>query len=233
MTVLWNVTPRPLVGLVAAAAGQATLVDAFGTTSTIAPLDGWYRLLPRRGAVEHRATRLELDAGRWAAMADRRAAWRGRTREPAAAVADGLHFADAASAWRTAPSPSTSRPAAVGTFGPPISRELDLAGMPTQIFQRQVMRSHPTAEFAPSTCRTTAWCRTPGRRPTFPPPMPACGHRRQRGQRGLSRTGDYFVRQEVPDTWQGRQVNFGRMFFSTIRCEATAWARARRASSRC
>jgi hypothetical protein len=107
------------------------------------------------------------------------------------------------------------------TFGLPISREFDLAGTPTQIFQRQVM------QLAPDGTVQTMNLLDEGLMPytkkngsVFPAPDPSLrGSAPNPADPAYADRVIQFVRDNAPDTFQGHKVNFGQTFFNTVTCD--------------
>jgi hypothetical protein len=222
VTVVWNATPRPLTGLVSAGAASATLVDTYGRTSTINPVDGWYQVYldPARSNTEPRDASLMLVGGRpWLIV--EQVGGNARGSQPPR-VAEGLYFPE--SGFSVANSKFAEYFRGRGgkdTFGLPISREFDLLGAPTQIFQRQIMQVGPDGNVQTLNLLDEGlmpYTKLNGS--VFPAPDPGL-------RSGAPNPADpayvdkviRFVQQNAPDTWQGRRVNFGQTFFNTITCQ--------------
>jgi hypothetical protein len=106
------------------------------------------------------------------------------------------------------------------TFGLPITREFDLMGSPTQIYQRQVMQL--TEEGGVRTLNLLDNELMPYTRfngSVLPGPDDGL-----KSQTPRAADQDYadkmirFVRDKAPDSFQNRAVNFGRSFFDTVTC---------------
>ena len=227
VTVVWNVTPKPVVGLVAAAASRATLVDAYGNTSQIAPTDGWYQLYldGARSNTEPRDSSLLLVGGRpWLIVEDLGS---GAPASQPPRTADALYFQESGFAVANGEFAEYFQGrGGKDTFGLPISREFDLQGMRTQIFQRQVMQLRPDGKVATLNLLDEGLMPYTALNGSIVP-GPDAGLRAQAPSPSDPAYADKviaFVQQHAPDTWQGRRVNFGQTFFNTIRCEGAGAA---------
>jgi hypothetical protein len=220
VTLVWNASTRPLLGLVSAAAGEAVLVDALGRTSQIRPQNGFYELYlaAARSNTEPRDHSLTLVGGApWLIVEQTAASGAGRPPQ----VADGLFFAETGfSAANAKFAEYYQRRGGKNTFGLPISRELDLLGAPTQLFQRQVIQIGPDGEvrtlnlldpeLMPYTIINNSVF--PGADPNLKAAAPTPADPAY-ADRIVA-----FVREHAPDTWQGLPVNFGRTVFGTVTC---------------
>ncbi|MFN0070970.1 MAG: hypothetical protein ACKVVP_05710 [Chloroflexota bacterium] len=220
VTVIWNVSRRPLVGVVTAGANEATLLDAYGRAAPIRAQDGAYRvyLSSARANTEPRDPSLLLVGGRpWIIV--EKIATNARASQPPR-IEDGLRFENGFSVANASFAEYFKLRGGKNSFGLPISREFDLQGAPTQIFQRQVMQLTPEGgvrtlnlldpELMPYTRFNGSVL--PGADDAVKAQTPSAADR------------DYaekivrFVRERAPDSWQSKNVSFGRSFFSSVTC---------------
>jgi hypothetical protein len=141
VTVVWNNTPRPVVAVVAASAGEGQLVDALGRSGPIGAPDGFYRIYldGARGNTDPRDFSLILNGGHPWMIVEPLAGGAPPSQPPSLQSATcysqtGYCVAN----WAFAD--YIDRNGGVEAFGLPISREFDLQGARTQVFQRQVLR---------------------------------------------------------------------------------------------
>jgi hypothetical protein len=222
VTVVWNTSRRPLEAQVRATAERATLVDPLGRTDEIAAEDGSYRLYlsAARTNTEPRDKSLTMVGGQpWLIV--EAIGGNPRSSQPPR-VEDGLYFKE------TGFSIANGRfveyfqgHGGKSTFGLPISREFDLYGARTQIFQRQVMQLTPDGDVQTLNLLDDLLPYTSINGSVFPAPDPKV--------KGAAPSPDdpayaskivEFVRQQAPDTWQGRAVGFGRTYFNAVTCES-------------
>ncbi len=222
VTVVWNVERRPLVGVVTASAAnsEATLLDAYGRSSPIKAEDGAYRvyLSEGRGNTEHRDSSLMLVGGRpWIIV--EKLGNNPRPSQPPK-VEEGLRFENGFSIANAQFEEYFKLRGGKDTFGLPITREFDLMGSPTQIYQRQVMQL--TEEGGVRTLNLLDNELMPYTRfngSILPGPDDGL-----KSQTPSAADRDYadkmirFVRDKAPDSFQNRAVNFGQSFFSTVKC---------------
>jgi hypothetical protein len=219
VTVLWNVTPRPLVGVVRAAANGATLVDSHGRKTEIAPRDGSYRVYldAARSNTDHRDHSLLLVGGRPAIIVEQLPANPPASQPPA--VAGGLSFENGFVVANGPFAEYFQQRGGVRTFGLPISREFDLLGAPTQIFQRQVLQLAPDGSVRTLNLLDDLMPYTSFNGSTLPGTDP--GLKSQAPSPADPAYADRivsFLREQAPDAWQGRNVRFGQTVFGTVTC---------------
>jgi hypothetical protein len=218
VTVIWNVSRRPLVGLVSAAASEAVLVDPHGRTSSITPQNGFYQVYldAARANTEPRDNSLTMVGGRPRLIVEQAS---GGSQPPG--VADGVFFGESGYSVANAKfAEYFERRGGKNTFGYPISREFDLLGSPTQIFQRQVMQLGPDGEvqtlnlldpdLMPYTAINNSVFPGPDESLKAAAPSPA--------DPAYADKIVQFVRERAPDTWDDQQVNFGQTVFNTVTC---------------
>lgn len=222
ITVVWNVTPRPLVGLIAAASSKALLVDALGRTSEIAPEGGYYRVYldAARSNTDPRDHSLLLVGGHPWLIVEQIGAGARPSQPPR--VEDGLFFKESGFAVANAQfAEYFQQRGGARTFGYPISREFDLNGARTQIFQRQVLQLDEDGEVRVlNLLEDDLFPYTRVNGSVFPGPDP-----KLKAAAPSPKDKDYaekivrFVRENAPDTWQGMPVNFASTFFNTVTCQ--------------
>ena len=222
ITVIWNTSPRPLVGLVRAAAERATLLDPFGRSTEIAAENGVYQLYlaAARSNTEPRDRSLLLVGGLpWLVVEE--IGPNARPSQPPR-VEDGAYFKESGFSIANQRFLDFFRShGGVATFGLPISREFELNGARAQIYQRQVLR------LARDGGVETLNLLDEGLMPyttingsTFPAPEATV-------RAGAPAPDDpayadkiaAFVRERAPDTFQGQPVNFGQTYLNTVRCD--------------
>jgi hypothetical protein len=222
VTVVWNVTPRPLTARIAAAASSATVLDSVGRKRTVAAADGVYDLYlaASRTFTEPRDPTLNLVGGPTLIVVEQLERNPAPARPPQALPGD--YFSESGySIARDAFAEYFNARGGLRTFGLPISREFDLLGAPAQLFQRQLVRLAPDGGvelmnlvdqgLLPYTKINGSVL--PGVDPSVSAGGPAPGDPAY-GQKIVQ-----FVRDRAPDTWQGRPVNFGSTVFNSVRCE--------------
>ena len=221
VTVIWNVTRRPLVGLVAATANQAALVDAYGRTSTITPQNGLYQVYldAARSDTEPRDASLTMVGGHPWLIVEQLGATARPSQPPQ--VAEGMFFPETGLSVANGKfAEYFQRRGGKNTFGLPISREFDLLGARTQMFQRQVMQLGPDGNVQTLNLLDEGLMPyTKINSSVFPAPDPAVkAAAPSPADPAYADKIIRFVREQAPDTWQGRPVNFGRTVFSTVSC---------------
>jgi hypothetical protein len=103
------------------------------------------------------------------------------------------------------------------TFGYPVSRDMTLRGFPVQIFQRVVMQLTPTGVQTLNLLDDGYLPYTTINGSTFPAPDEAL--RKATPNASDSDKLVEFVKQNAPDTWEGKPVNFFKTFSSTVTYE--------------
>ncbi|HEX3244601.1 MAG TPA: hypothetical protein VHX16_04285 [Chloroflexota bacterium] len=140
ITVLWNTGPKPVTALVQAAGAQATLVTPNGATSSVTAQGNELKLYlsGARSDTEPRDHSVRLVGGRPAILVE---AIDGESRpgrppriEQPTRYSSGFSVANAEFQEYVTQNGGTE------SVGQPISREFDLLGAPTQIFQRRVLQ---------------------------------------------------------------------------------------------
>lgn len=222
VTAIWNVSRRPLVGLVSAAANEATLVDAQGRKAPITAQDGAYRVYldSARSNTEPRDRELLLVGGRPWLIIEQIGANRRPSQPPR--VADGLSFESGFSVANAQFAEYFQGRGGKDTFGLPISREFDLLGSPTQIFQRHVMQLDEERNVRTLNLidpEMMPYTRMNGMQAPGPDPAFAAGAPNPSDPAYAQRIVE-FIRQQSPDTWQGQPVGFGEKFLGTVTCAA-------------
>jgi hypothetical protein len=218
VTVVWNVSRRPVVGLVSAATDEAVLVDAYGQVSEVTPQDGFYQVYldAARTNTEPRDSSLTMVGGRPWLIVEQAS---GGGQPPG--VADGLSFSESGySVANGRFAEYFQRRGGKNTFGYPISREFDLLGAPTQIFQRQVMQLGPDGNVQtlnlldPDLMPYTAINNSvfPGTDESLKAAAP------NPGDPAYAERIVRFVRDHAPDVWDSQPVNFGQTVFNTVTC---------------
>ncbi|MFN0074540.1 MAG: hypothetical protein ACKVVP_23920 [Chloroflexota bacterium] len=140
ITVLWNTGPTPLFGIVQSAGSEALLVSPSGASSVIRSQDGEYRLhlSAARSDTEPRDGNVRLVGGRPAVLIEDIAAGARTSRpprvEPVTRHASGFSIGNAQFQAYLAQNGGAETP------GLPISREFDLLGAPTQVFQNRILQ---------------------------------------------------------------------------------------------
>jgi hypothetical protein len=222
VTVVWNVERRPLVGVVTAASAnsEATLMDAYGRSSSIRAENGLFRvyLSEGRGNTEHRDGSLMLVGGRPLIIVEK-VGNNPRPSQPPG-VEEGERFENGFSVANAQFLEYFKVRGGKNSFGLPITREFDLMGSPTQIYQRQVMQL--TEDGGVRTLNlldNDLMPYTNFNGSVLPGPDDAL-----KAQTPSAAAPNYanamvsFVRDKAPDSWQNRQVNFGKTVFNTVTC---------------
>jgi hypothetical protein len=221
VTVIWNVSPKPLVGLVAAATPRATLVDPVGRSGEIAAQGGYYQVYldGARGNTDPRDDKLILMPGQpW--MIVEQVGGQARPSQPPA-VAEAMYFKESGFAIANAQfAEYYQRRGGKNSFGLPISREFDLLGARTQIFQRHVMQLGSDGNVQLLNLLDEGlmpYTRINGS--TFPGPDPAVkGASPSPADPAYATKIVGFIQERAPDSWQGRAVNFGSTVANTVTC---------------
>jgi hypothetical protein len=220
VTVVWNAERRPLVGVVSAAVDEATLLDAYGRSTSIKAENGAYHvyLSEARDNTEPRDPSLLLVGGRpWIIV--EKVGNNARPSQPPK-VEEGMRFENGFSVANAQFLEYFKLRGGKNSFGLPVTREFDLLGSPTQIYQRQVMQLaedgsvHTLNLLDPELMPYTRFNGS-----VLPGPDDAL-----KSQTPSANDKDYadkivrFVKDRAPDTWQNQNVNFGRSFFSSVTC---------------
>jgi hypothetical protein len=221
ITVVWNVTRRPLTALVAAGSGQATLVDTLGRTSEITAQDGLYQVYldAARTDTDPRDASLTLVGGHpWLIVESL-----GNNPRPSQPpkVADGLFFKESGFAVANPKFADFYKlHGGKDTFGYPISREFDLLGAPAQIFQRHILQVTPDGGVqALNLLDEGLLPYTRINNSVFPGPDPNVKSRAPSpADPAYASKIVRFVEEQAPNTWQGQPVNFGQTFANTVTC---------------
>jgi hypothetical protein len=140
VTVLWNTQPTPVHAIVQAAASDATLLTASGASSAIQAQSGELRVLlsGARSDTEPRDAGVRLVGGRPVIVVEELSAGARPSVPPRVAPAE--RFSNGFSAASAQFQEYLNQNGGTDSIGQPISREFDLLGSPTQIFQRRVLQ---------------------------------------------------------------------------------------------
>jgi hypothetical protein len=140
ITVLWNTGPKPLTAVVQAAGANATLLMPSGTTSPLVAQGDELRvyLSGARSDTEPRDGSVRLVGGRPVILVEGLGSGARSSRPPRVEPATryGSGFSIANSQFLD----YVSQNGGVESMGQPVSREFDLFGAPTQIFQRRILQ---------------------------------------------------------------------------------------------
>src|SRR5215207_440800 len=220
VTVVWNTNRRPLTAVVTAAASQAIVFDAVGRSSPLQAQDGVYRLYLSAGRdnTEPRDNNLVLVGGRPQIIVEQVGPGTRASTPPQ--VEEGAKFANGFSIANAQFLEYFNLRGGEKTFGLPISREFELRGVLTQVFQRQVMQLSSDGsvqtlnlldpELMPYTRFNGSVLpgADPGMKSATPNPT----------DRDYADKIVRFIREQVVDTWQNRPVGFGSAFSSSVTC---------------
>jgi hypothetical protein len=140
VTVLWNTLPTPVTAVVQAAGADATLLTANGNTTSIKAQGDELRvyLSGARSDTEPRDGSVRLVGGRPVILIEDLAGGARASRPPRVEAAQ--RYASGFSVANAQFQDYLSQNGGVESVGQPISREFDLLGSPTQLFQRRILQ---------------------------------------------------------------------------------------------
>jgi hypothetical protein len=140
ITVLWNTGPKPVTAVVQAAGSEATVVTPNGSTGSLTAQGDELRvyLSGARSDTEPRDGGVRLVGGRPVILVETIGAGARPSRPPR--VEPSTRYSSGFSVANAQFQDYATQNGGIESLGQPISREFDLLGAPTQIFQRRVLQ---------------------------------------------------------------------------------------------